>query len=541
MDLLTPQIIWKGYDASVLPLDTTMLSDSEINGCRVLSAYFNGPTSVDGVARVYAKAVIPIGVENPPVVVILPDVDKSCDEFDYKQLTDNGYAVVLPDYAGKRQDTPHFTLYPKSMENADFTPECLTALPADIRSCCWIIWAQIAMRAITFAQSLNVDKTKIGLIGIGVASSAVLKTTTVDSRLSCAIMMFSSGYCPDSKVGENYLQYKAGLMDEVYAPFVKVPLLVMGASNEQDDSIDSLSDTFSLIKNEDCRISISERASHSQGAKQKNNIVLWLARYLKGEGTIPSQPILTVSCSEHILYYNVEVAEGMDDVSLFTSQAIRMGALRNWHEEKLNNVGENTYIARVDVNNSKEPIYAFVNGRIQNGISISSPVSVKIPALMGVNDVPVKSKRLIYDNDMGVDDWMVLSPYAEINTLSMEKGPFGISGVSSALGTLSTFKPGDIQFRGNDGYYLQIIMHSNTPQTVKITVTACDTKNSELNAKYSEYSAYITITPEDNWLKSTLSASEFKSPQSVCPGWSNVVNLRIDSDAPIAISSVVWV
>ena len=59
MEILTPQLIWKGYDASVLPLNVSVVSERACDGMTVLDAYFNGSTVTDGVVRVSVRCFIP--------------------------------------------------------------------------------------------------------------------------------------------------------------------------------------------------------------------------------------------------------------------------------------------------------------------------------------------------------------------------------------------------------------------------------------------------------------------------------------------------
>ena len=171
-------------------------------------------------------------------------------------------------------------------------------------------------------------------------------------------------------------------------------------------------------------------------------------------------------------------------------------------------------------------------------MSVSTPVLSRVPALLGVAETPVKSSRLVYDGDMGTDDWMVQSPLAEKDTLTMAPGPFGIPGVSSALGTMSTFKIGDAAYRGRDSLLLQIMIYSAVDQTVTFTVVA---RGDEEDDGYTSYSYSATLSPSDEWRKLTLAATDFKSPHAAGMEWENAVYLRVDSDAPVAISSMIWV
>ena len=541
MELLTPQTIWKGYDASMLPLATSVTSDKTEGGRRVICARFNGSWGLDGVSRVFVRAVLPAGKKSP-AVIYMPDAHESVMNVDVDLFLSLGYGVIVPDYAGERDDDPRYTLYPRSMSHANFTPDCLSTVPKDMKFNCWTVWAETLMRAITFASELDeVDESRIALVGEGVGASSAFKASSIDNRIACAVTLYSAGYLPEADEQE-LLKFKVTLTDEAYAPLIKKPVLILVASNEQDGSVDAYSEAFERIPEESgSRLSISERASHTIGLKQKNNIGLWLAHHLEGEGNIPAVPEVAVSSENRELYYTVTAPSGMEDVELFVSQANRAGALRNWRSYKLTKAEDGTYKAKVEVYNSREPLVAFANATARSGkaMSVSSSMLTRTPAMLGVNETPFTSNRLIYSGEMGKDDWIVISPLLKKNTLSMIKGPFGIEGVSSAVGTISTFKIGDPIYAGKSGWLLQLMIYSNREQDVTFSVTSYNGEGEK--GKYTEYSHTVRLYPADNWRKITLEESDFKAPYAGHANWEEVVYLNIRGDAPVAIASALWV
>ncbi len=537
MEILTPQIIWKGYDASVLPLNVSIVSSCKNGDTEVIDAYFNGSTVTDGVVRVSARCFLPSVRGKLPAVVYMPDVSRNTESAEEMcaRLAEQGFIAVMPDYAGVRDDTYRFTLYPESLSCANFTPECLTDYPEDVRFNCWTVWAEIAMRAITFACSLDgADPNRVALIGEGVASSAAIMTAAIDGRPKCAVSLFSAGREMASATDESELKYKVALADAAYAPMIKLPLLMMVASNEEDGSVDEMCDVFSLIPPETgSRLTISERAVHSIGIKQRDNIRLWLKKYLLSDVEVPQTPVLSAKGSEGKLYYSVK-ADRLCETELFVSQNMQRGELRNWRKAELVSVGENEYIAHVDVYNIKEKIYAFANVRLPEGISVSSPIYEKLPASLGILPAGTEATRLLYDGDVGTDDWTDPAAGEQETPIFVAEGPFGISGVCGS--SLATFKLGDPAFRGKDGYLLQMMIYSAKAQSVTLTVTATNGEGD-----YAEYSFTAELSPEDVWRKLTLESEMFKSPYGVCENWADVVCLRINGESPVIISGMLWV
>lgn len=546
MDIISPKTLWRDYDRKELPLDTAVISDRSSGNVRELRVFFNGTPEVGACARVYARLVMPSDGKALPAAVLMRDAEYDIGGVDAAPFTDKGYALLVVDYAGRRVDTPFYTMYPESMSYANFTAGCLTKAPRDPRNNCWIVWAKLMLRAVTYLESLEeIDSSKIVAVGEGVASASVWKACVAEEKLCCGVSLFGSRFKPeyieedagDEAEDRAYLGYEAALMKASYAPFVKVPLLVMASSNDRDDSIDNISEAYSLIpKNVGCRLSISERMHRAIGFKQSRNFWLWLDRYIKGEGVIPEEPALTASCSDHKLYYEV-TADKKAEAELFVSQAIEHGSMRNWHSEKLIKTGEGVYISRTDVYDISKPVYAFVN-IFKDGFSLSSPITEKLPAAMGVTATPVKPARLIYDSELGVDDWTVFSPTAAAQA-TMVKGPFDIDGVSAGSGALLTYKLADVIYSGDGSDILQVCMFSAAQQEVTLSIIIKEDEEGE--TQYYKYRATLMMSPEDNWRKINLVPSDFISESGACQGWDNIVSLKIDSGVPVVVKSVLWV
>lgn len=537
MELLTPQQIWKGYDPSALPLNTYVLTDEKSGNRRVITAYFSGPTTTDGVTRVFVRCIAPASKGRYPAVVFMPDAVRADAERSAEELAGLGYVVVVPDYAGTRENDFRYTIYPRSLGCANWKAERLDEYPSDLRFNCWSVWAEIGMRTVTYAAGLDfVDCERIAVVGAGIASSAALKAAALDRRIKCAVTLYSNGKKDTHSDDPNYLTYKVALADEAYAPMVRVPLLMMIASNDTDGQTDDMSDLFSLIPEDSgSRLSVSERASRSIGGKQRENVRLWLDKYLRGSSAeIPSEPEVTASASERKLYYNVK-ADPACETELFVSRGTDEPALRNWSKAKLMLVGDGEYIAHADVYDAGEKIYAFANARLPGGMSVSSPITEKLPSQMGVDASPMTANRLIYDGDMGADDWTEYSPAGTSATPGTGSGPFGIGGVT-ASGELGTFKLGDPVYRGREGYLLQIMLYSEKPQFVTFKVTA------EVRpGKYAEFTHTESVSPEDGWRKVTLEVTDFKSLSGICENWEKVFGMSIVAENPVIVASMLWV
>lgn len=539
MEVITPLTLWKEYDPSILPLNASIISQTVKDGITIKQVYFNGSAAIDGFVRVYAKLYVP-QTAAPSVILLMDEVDIYIDDARIDKYLKKGYAVFVVDYAGERDDKARFTIYPPSLQFAKYwqNDDCLSQIPQSPKQSCWYEWTVLALRSITYLENEElVNANSIAMVGYGAGGAQVWKVCALDERVKAGVVVYNSGYAePNDKTNNDYLTYKACILNQSYAPYIKAPILEQITSNEVSGSLDRMSDVFSNITNPECLISISERTNRSFGSKQKDNIKYFLFSKLKGDAALPKTPQLSARGSDHQLYYEIkaDISFEIEDVELFVAQAMPFGAYRNWSSHKLEKISENEYLCKVDCYTIKEPIYAFTNIKYKNNMSISSPLLTKIPAMMGVDASAINSSRLIYDSDMLLDTWLVLNNTSAENTLKMSGGPFDIQGISSSTNSLSTFKVGDKQYRGSRDNVLQLIVYSPQSQSVTLSVT-------ENNANYTEYFYTFKASPSDNWAKLSLSASDFKSADGTLSGWENVVKFNVKSESAVLINSMLWV
>ena len=106
------------------------------------------------------------------------------------------------------------------------------------------------------------------------------------------------------------------------------------------------------------------------------------------------------------------------------------GTYRNWSRLNLERVSEDEYITKADVYVLKDETSAFVSVRYSNGVILSSEIVTRVPYMMGVAAKEIVRSRLVYDVDMGVDDWLISSDCGGDGEISIKEGANGIEGVT---------------------------------------------------------------------------------------------------------------
>ena len=544
--ILTPQQLWKDYDRKAIPLAETVIHESEDADCFFRTLYFNGERAEDGVTRIYAKFYEPKCRFGNAAVIVFDDIEKTVEEFDPAPYLKNGFSVLTIDYAGIGEYKERFTIYPKSFAHANYSsnpssPED-TAIPPD--RCAGYIYATSALRGVTLLEKKGYED--LFILGVGAGGAQVWKTSYFDNTVRAGAVLFSDGprkfqHPKTSGEEKGDFTYRAAIDSSAYANFIKSPIFMLVASNEQNASLDYMNELYETTPAGSAYFSVVERSNRYIDENRSDNIVQWFSSVLRGE-RLPAPPEIRAKGSQNKLYYEIKAAcpESVSELSLFVAHMQKNSAFRNWRTEKCPAVAEGEYLANVAVLSADEPVYAFVNTRYESGLVLSSKVISVVPSALSVHPAPLSFKRLIYDSSMGISDWLILAnPGVNVGvgfnrTIAMQKGPFGLEGVTSPSNLLTTFRLADPGFKGRDGSALQFSMYSSLQQKVSFSIRVAD-------EVFSKYSCIKEFSGEEAWIKFSLSPNDFKGPGAALNTWQSVITLEIQSTEPILVNSLLWV
>lgn len=517
MEVISSQALWKEYDRKGLPLNESVISTKTENGVTETRFYFSGVSAPDGVARIYARLVRPDSPHKTPVIIVLGDL---ADDID-KMTADcpDKWAVLYVDYSGKK-DVERYTMYPESMRFAEpyYTPDTMGESSVPPQKTCWYIWATVLLRAVTFAESREeLDGDAIAAIGLGVGGGSIWKAAGLKA-IKCGVIVNESG----EKIDD--MGYKAALDSAAYAGWLTVPVLSVCCSNALRYTLDEVSETVAL--NENCYLNVRPRAFLGIDGRQIDTVRTFLQTVIDGTG-LPKRPKLSLRGSDGALYCELTLDSEPAEIRLNVSNSPQAPGLRNWQKFGMESIGENRYMTRVDVTDTDSPVYAFARVAYLNGLTLCSEVIEADPKKLGITLAAHGKSRLIYDGDMGVDDWIAGDGgEAEVMT-----GPFGIEGVG-AVDALSTFKLSDRAYTGEPGCVLQILLHSSVDQTVAFKIL---TKTGEVHF------ALRDLKRNDDWVKLTFDVTDFKSGDGTLDSWDKVATLRLTFDGVVIVSNLLWV
>ena len=540
--VLSPQMLWNDYDRSLLPLEVSETASFETDFGIEKHIYFNGEATPTGCTRIYARYIVPKeGSEKLVIVFAEPETDIS--KIDISKYAKSDKAVMFVDYAGNAFDHARFTMYPAVLSFANYKSDELFAVTESPAKNPHYVWTTVCLRSITFAQ--NAGFTRVGLIGISLGGALTLRSAAICDYPVCAASFFSPGFFPQSDDPE--LKSLAVSLDvSGYSPILKVPFLHLCCSNDFDSSLDAISklsykasdkDILYISKRSDtdCEkniLYISPRSDKGFNKESVSNLEFFVDYYLDrddNDDTLAPTTEFNVTGGDNKMYFSLKCDVKLSKVSVYVSHGVSNPAYRNWRTLPVEKVGENEYMGYSEVYSSDNPIYSFATVTTEEGFMYSTQVQSKIPSALRILPSTITKRRLIYDSDMGIDDFFTTQ--SDIKP-EIKEGPFSINGICSENG-LCTYKLGDVAYSGTPDSVLQLLMYSPVEQDVTFSVTDCDQFNTYKTTKH--------ISPDTDWTKIMISSSDLKSQDGTFPGWHRIIFLRIDSREEIIINTMLWV
>ncbi len=539
MELITAQTLWKDYNPRNLPLNETLLKTEIFERYSVKHIYFNGEATSDGCTRIYARLYTPASIPSGASVVLMNDIESPFDPTYIDFLTDCGFTVLALDYAGKN-DGNLFTIYPKSLSFANYytSDSSYYKLPDNPKQSTQYVYACVMLRGYVYLENIDsLDSHRISFFGVRRGAFQVYKAAYVEPNASCAVALFNSSLYEglDLKT-DKALVYNTSLANNLYVPLLTVPTYIIDSSNNHENSLFNTSDLYALTS-DSCRFYIAEHSDNTLNAEQRKSLLSFINEHCFSHKTLVAPPVLEAKNSERSLYYDINVSapEEIKEISLYYSHGSVSGAYRNWTRLNLEKITATEYICQADVYLLKDETSAFVTVKYADGFAVSSEIVTKIPLMLGVAAKEIIKSRLVYEADMGTDDWLVTNLTDGDCNITIKEGGNGISGVTCSVNSLTTFKIGDVKTSGNRDSLLQLLVYTKSIQFLTVNVT-CLTEEG-----YTEYSALVKPDSYGEWTKITLSADELKSLSGSMRGWDSAVSITVNSESELLINSLLWI
>ncbi len=526
--VVSPKNLWADYNRSEMPLDVTEICTFETPFGKEKHVYFNGETTAVGCTRIYARALLS-SCNNDKIIIVMLSPEQDISSTDFLPLLEKGWSVLAVDYAGNAFARERFTIYPNVLSFANYDSSLLYEPAPTPQKSCQYVWTTVCLRSITFAESEGFSR--IALLGEGIGGAQIFRSAAVCDFPVCAVSLYSPGFYPPSDDPDSG-SLSIALDVPGYAPLLRVPFLQLCCSNDSDSSLDNICYLNEQSAGKSA-LYIAPRADRSLSAEIRENLDLFLSEYLDKDNPsdlydFAPSPVLTANGAENKLYFSLKCTHPVAETFLFVSHGVTNSSFRNWRILSLEKSGENEFLGFTEVYSYDKPVYSFACIRTNDGFLCSSPVIKKIPSMLNVTPTTISKRRLIYDSDMGIDDF-----FTEDGSLPhIKTGPFDIGGICAEK-ALCTYKIGDVSYSGDRDGVLQLLLFSPVKQSICFSVTD--------EEQFLTYTCTKTVSPEGDWTKLSLSVSDFKSNEGSFFGWDKAIFMKIEAEEEILINSLLWV
>lgn len=552
--VFSPVTLWRNFDATLPSLETETVVEFENDGIQLTYLYFNGPSYDDGVSRIYGVFARRKGKKNLPAIVLLGHIGEPISEREAMFWAKKGYAVLAFDNMGETESGGKHTIYPKSVEYANYSKSGrhLRYCDTNAKETCWYHWAANTRRAVTFVAAQEcVDTSSIGLLASGDAAVTACMAAAFDGRLSACAVLFGVCY-QDIEIVEGQTREQiekaeererwfAGIAPQSYLMHMHTPFFLCISANSARTDLDKTYDALNLIPKETpWALWITDKLPGTVGENFVKNLDRWLTLRLKKQIDNALLPVVDfrVLGGRLNLIVRVPDEEETQDVNVFFAREADENSVRNWNKINLEKIADGIYRAVVDVYDKTQPCYAYCNVRYKGGLILSGNLIEVGPEKL-VNVAESKKTKIIYNGQMGIGNFQIYSPtdddelhIYDDEKLEVKQGPYDIKGICGKK--FATFALNDSKYIKNDDGILAFDVYSKEPQEMTVSVVV------DYGEGQKVYGVTEKLIGGELWQKVCVSLSELKGERGRVPGsWSLCEVLCFEAEKEIIINNVI--
>ena len=552
-NLLTPRQLWSNYDPYKEPLRPSYLDITESQSYYHFKTYINGDSYDNEPIRIYVQCYIPKKSTFNSNIILMTDVGLHVeDDKQQENLANLGFGVFSFDYSGFTNSSSKFTHYPKSINyaNYEYSNKDIFHDSVSPQNTPIFIWCKVCRKVINLIKQTRGDDSQIILTGYKLGADIAWQVAAIDKRVDAVAAFLNAGWqefrnipklsnsalLPDKDdVSESWLSASS---TQAYIKFVNCPALILAASNSPITSLDRIVDSANLIKSNGANICLNISAGQSNSMTKEAQILYlkWIDSLSKNTA-LPKLPKITISIYEHSLMANLDVdkSQEIEKISVHYSYDELDSTLRSWSNRLVPLAGLKTDIP---VYKETKIIFAFASVKYKNGFELTSlPTFYEIPQDANIERTEIKKSRIIYQKSFGPNGWIVeqSSVYVDIVEPKIVQGPFGVYGITTQIGNLSTYTIGEYKFKCENQNLLQFDVCSSKSRELTVEIT------SGSNGVYNLFYSTITI-PENVWTKCSLKVSDFKTKDLVpLKEWGNIKKLTFLNVDNALFNNIIWI
>lgn len=568
-EILNNKTLWQEFYSN-LELNPTVLEETVEGDIKTERVRFRGRALYGERVNIYAVYMhgVDDGKRGRPALLLLGDCGCGIDLELMKKFCSLGYAVLMPDYDGKKEFSTDYTVYPESLSYANYeqAKTSLYVAKNGARKTCWFEWCCVARFSYEYLKSVS-GKAKIGAVGIKGGGEILLKVLPACSDIKCAVTVNAFGWLSyrgvnkfekDSSVvtklsvNDAWLNYLSALDSQCYAPYITTPVLFVCTNHDRDVDMDRVYDTFARLRSkEDSALLYGVRHNGRVGKSGMNDITMFLSKYMYDrEVYVPEVARLDIKVDEDgdlVCVVRFDELGEVENYGVLCSEDTLRACDREWtimpHKRTLDDGSEVYYLNVTDI---AKTIYVCVFEKYTNGFTSNSRI---VP--FDLSSVKFKNKvvreRVIYPSDTesnGIyrcESSKSTIAHFFIKDFAADELPeaVGYGGIKGLLcdGGVILYRAGMTRFSPDDDSVLSLDLCCAYKCKVLITARVYSEGDS------AEFCYQVDVDKSERWKKRLLSADEFTDGQNCLKSFKGLVSLTVFAEvgSGALINNVAWI
>ena len=528
--ILTPITLWSDFNET-LPLQPQILSDSTEDGVAVSRVRFSGRAAGDGRVNIFALFARPVGDKDCPAVLVLPDCRLTADKTLVKMFAKKGYAVLMPDYRGVWGEETDHTVYPQAIDYANYSLAGRRFNFADdtARETCWYEWTALARYCVRYLREQPFI-TNVGAVGLK-AGGEIVWQLAATCDLACAVTVCAGGWRAyrgifkygdntELKMDDERYRFLAGIESQSYAQYVRCPVLMLCATNDENMDADRAFDTYARINPEMQKsFYFAARYDGHIGNTGLNDLFHFIEKYLKEKDRFIPEPVAVAIEEDEgdlVARVNLERNTGgrLDYCDVFMAEDNPDASTRDWTICPLKRDDRKEgMVFYLNVYKNAGRVFGFAKAKYKSGFAVSSKIAVKKIEKQYAN--MTDRSRILYSSENGRDSFTIDNTSGKLIAdcflnndsppVVMMNGPFGIRGIYSPYG-LKLFRINEERYRPAEGALLKFDFYSPQPCTLRVNLIVY-----EAGGGRDVYSCTLSANGGEHWSNFVVGAKDFKN------------------------------
>ena len=559
--ILTPTALWKNFE---LPetIGANIVQEQTTKGITFSKLQLEGRSVKDGKVSIYAELMRPSKKEQLPAILLVEGFGVDSNSLVAKDLVKRGYAVLMVDLAGKMQDKENYTVYPQSINYANYeiASQDIYGVKKDAKATCWYEWCATIKYALKYLRDLTYI-TKVGVFGVSTVATAVWQILGSEQDLGAGVIALNSGWIGykgiykfggmvEPQFTTEMCQFIAGIDSQSYAMHVKAPMLLLSATNDNNFDVDRAQDTMSKIPEQTYSATyLSANYTDRISFSAYSNALVFFDKYLCGaKVNVPNGAEIKCDLVGGKVVLEVQTDEklvnSVDKVEIFVSEEMIQPQLRCYEKIDVKKSQNGKFTAKYLPYSGSEIIFAYANVYYKNGLKLSTSIVAKRFTVEQVgnsfkNNILYSSRKnnshSIFSSAMAIKGDKNIET-TDSNLVVEKKGPMGINGVT-CRGGLLTFALASKKYQPKNGSMLLLDAYVKEPKALTVKLI------SNYFGEKIEYFVKINLLGGDIWQNIMIEMNKFKTAEGMTlKDYSKIDALEITvDDGEYLINNALWV